>query len=44
LESLLLPYLQKHEGGKYQFETRGTVAMLKGKATTLRGSRKVLAI
>jgi hypothetical protein len=32
------------KGGKYQSKTRGMVAMLKGKATTLMGSRKVLAI
>jgi hypothetical protein len=37
LEGLLLPHVQTCEGGKYQFKTRGM-------ATTLRGSRKVLAI
>jgi hypothetical protein len=44
LKNLLLPHLQKHERGKYQSKTRGTVAMLRGKTTTLRGSRKVLTI
>ncbi len=43
MESLLLPHLQKHEKGKYP-KTRGTVAMLRGKTTTLRGSREVLVI
>jgi hypothetical protein len=44
LETLLLPHLQKHEGGKYQSKTRRTAATLREKTTTLRGSRKVLAI
>jgi len=43
-ESLFLPHLQKHEGRKYQSNTRGTVAMLKGKSITLRGNKEVLAI
>jgi hypothetical protein len=37
LEGLLLSHLQKREGGKHQFKTKGMV-------TTLMGSKKVLAI
>jgi hypothetical protein len=44
LESLLLSHLQKHEGGKYQFKTKGMVATLREKTTTLKGSREVLVI
>jgi hypothetical protein len=44
LENLLFPHLQKHERGQYQSKTKGTVAMLRGKTTTLKGSREVLAI
>jgi hypothetical protein len=36
--------LQKHEKGKCQSKTRGTIITLRGKATTLRGSREVLVI
>jgi hypothetical protein len=40
---LLLPHLQKHEEGKYQSKTKGTIATLRG-ITTLKGSREVLVI
>jgi hypothetical protein len=44
LKSLLLPKLQKHEGWKYQSKTKGMVTTLRGKTTTLKGSKEVLAI
>jgi hypothetical protein len=32
---------KKVKGGKYQSKTKGIATMLRGKATTLRGNRKV---